>query len=241
MSLPTPEQMNTLSGLIVEHGKKTFNQWYTFKGMMAILERNKGAIATQAAQTAAGAGVGAAAGSAATAVTAATTVATVGGIAIGAVSFGVVLAPWIAVAEIARQSGTIFSLYDLKDAALKKTQSKISYSCLCGNCANNLQYIIDKKERNVGRVAIGAFTFGISAAVNTVRSISKMFDKGRPKELHCKGLISSARTGCTVAMATIFLLAGNWEFLRGGNEGTMRRAISMITSEDGWMTLRESF
>jgi hypothetical protein len=242
--------MDVLSGLIVEHGKKTFNQWYTYKGMMAILERNRGAIATQAVQTAAGAGISAGAGSAATAVTAATTVATVGGIAIGAVSFGAVLGPWIAVAEIARQSGTIFSLYDLKEAAVASgtpasssagSKSKVKYVCVCGGCAKAIQYIIDKKERNVGRMAIAPFTGGISVIVNTARSISKMFEKGRPKELNCKALINSSRAGCTVAIATIFLLAGNWEFLRGGNAGTMRRAISMITSEDGWETLREAF
>jgi hypothetical protein len=159
------------------------------------------------------------------------------------VSFGVLVAPWIAVAEVARQSGTIFSLYDLKEAAVAKdkTKSKVKYVCVCGKCAASIQYIIDKKERNVGRVAIGAFTFGVSAIINTGRSIAKMFDKGRPKELNCKHLIGAARTGCTVAIATIFLLAGNWEFLRGGNAGTMRRAVSMIASEDGWETLRESF
>ena len=56
-----------------------------------------------------------------------------------------------------------------------------------------------------------------------------------------RGLVESARAGCTIAIATIFLLSGRWEAMRGGNEETMRRAIAIITSEDGWSQLKSEW
>lgn len=237
MSLPTPKQLEDLGNLILEHGRLTNNKWYTYQGMLQSLERARGDLAATAVGMTAKAGVNAAATAAGLSTAGATT-------AIGFVAFvplGAALAPWIAAADIARQAGSIFELHDLKEQAVQRGATAGRYRCVCGNCFENITYVLDKKERNIGRIAIGVATVGVSALFTSAYSIGKSFQSGRPKEIHSKGLVASARGGCTVAIATIFLLAGNWEFLRGGNAGTMRRAIAIITSEDGWEALKSSF
>lgn len=237
MTLPTPAQLNELSKLIVDHEKITKGKWYTYKGMLQSLERMRGDLASTAASSGAQSALTHASG-------------VTSGIAVGTgvatvtfVPFGAVLAPWIAAADIARQAGDIFELHDLKDyaAARNNSGSDVRYFCKCGNCFNNIKYVVDKKERNVARKAVGVFTFGISAIVTSANSIYKSFQSGRPKEMTSKGLVDSARGGCTVAMATIFLLSGNWQFLRGGNAGIMRRAIAIMTSSDGWEVLKSEW
>jgi bacterioferritin-associated ferredoxin len=157
---------------------------------------------------------------------------------------GQVLAPWIAAADIARQAGDIFSLHDLHDDA---TKARITgYSCKCGKCAEQIQYVIDKKERNVGVIAVSAFTAGLPAIAMKMNSLRKMIgqkisgDTGK-KGTVSKSLVESARSGCTVATATIFLLSGNWEFMRGGNKGTMARAVAILISADGWNKLKSEW
>lgn len=239
MSLPTPAQMNELSQLIVDHSKITKGKWYTYKGVKQILEQKSGDIATLALGTGAKQALTTATGVTVKALVVPTGV--VGGVAL--ISFGAVLAPWIAVADIARQSGTIFELHDLKEHAAGKhpSTSNVRYHCQCGKCFDNIKYVVDKKERNVGRMAVGVFTFGVSAVFTSIYSIGKSFQSGRPKELVSRGLVESARSGCTTAIAAIFLMSGNWEFMRGGNAGTMQRAIAIITSEDGWEVLKSEW
>ncbi|MBX6369031.1 MAG: hypothetical protein IRZ04_13665 [Rhodospirillales bacterium] len=227
MSLPTPAQLQELSKLVVEHGKLINGKWYSYKTMKQTLDRMAGDIAFSAAGSAAKA-----------ALTALSGVST--GVAF--VSFGAVLTPWIASADIARQAGTIFELHDLKEyAAAKNANSQLHYYCKCGKCFENIKYIVDKKERNVGRIAIGVATLGVSAIATSLYSVAKSFQSGRPKEMVSKGIVESARAGCTVAIATIFLLSGNWSFLRGGNAGIMRRAAAILTSEDGWKEFKSSW
>jgi hypothetical protein len=239
MSLPTPAQMQELSALIVEHGKLTKGKWYTYKGMQQALERNKGAIASLAVSSGASTGVVIASGTG-TALASATGVAVLGPLSLTLIPFGAVLAPWIAAADIARVAGDIFELHDLKDDAGKGVASK-RYKCVCGKCAENIKYVVDKKERNVGRVAIGVGTLGVSTLFTRAHSIVKSFQSGRPKEMVSRGLVASARGGCTVASAAIFLMCGNWAFMRGGNAAIMRRAIAVITSEDGWEVLKREW
>jgi hypothetical protein len=238
MPLPTPEQMQELSKLIVDQAKITLGKWYTFKGMAQSLERSRGDIASSAVSAAATSGVAAASGSGA-ALASATGVG-VGLASVTLIPFGAVLAPWIAAADIVRVAGDIFELHDLKEDATKGASSK-RYKCGCGKCAENIKYVVDKKERNVGRVAIGVATVGVSAIFTKAYSVYKSFQSGRPKELVSRGLVDSARGGCTVAIAAIFLMCGNWVFMRGGNAGIMRRAIAVITSEDGWNVLKSEW
>lgn len=229
MSLPTPTQLAELSKLIVEHGKLTNGKWYTYKGMLQTLERAGGELVTSAvssgaqnALTRGGAVIGVTTGSA-------------------FVPFGAVLAPWIAAADVVRRSGDIFELHDLKEHALSKKVNDLQYFCKCGKCFENIKYVVHKKERNVARIAIGVATLGVSVVFTTGYSVYKSFQSGRPKERTSRGLVESARGGCTVAIATIFLLSGEWKFMRGGNAGIMRRATAVMTSEDGWEALKGSW
>lgn len=228
MTLPTPKQLEELSKLIVKHGQETKGKWYRYDEMLRALEDSRsGKIVGKAADRAKSAvtkGAGAL------------------GVSTGSnvVPFGAVLAPWIAVADIAHRSGTIFELHDLKEQALSNT-THLQYYCKCGKCFENIKYVVDKKERNVGRIAVGAFTLGLSTVATTAHSIYKSFQSNRPKEMVSRGLVNSARGGCTVAMATIFLLSGDWKFLRGGNAGIMRRATAIITSQDGWEKLKDAW
>ena len=226
MTLPSPAQMDELSGLIVEHGKTIKNKWYSYKGMKASLDRSAGDILMKVASTGAQAVLTAAAG-----------VAT--GMAF--ISFGAVLTPWIAAADVVRRSGDIFELHDLKDHAAGKDMAGLKYHCHCGKCAENIKYVVDKKERNVARIAVGVATVGVSAFFNSIYSIGKSFQSGRPKETVSKGLVDSSRKGCTTAIATVFLLSGDWQMLRGGNAGIMRRALAIITAEDGWKELKSAW
>lgn len=225
MSLPTP-QMAELSTLVVEHGKLIKDKWYTYKGMKASLDRSAGDLILKAAST-----------GTQTALTAAAGVAT--GMAF--ISFGAVLTPWIAAADIVRRSSDIFELHDLEEHAAAKDKSAVKYRCQCGKCAENIKYVVDKKERNVARIAVGVATVGVSAVLNSIYSIGKSFQSGRPKEMVSKGLVESSRKGCTTAIATVFLLSDDWQRLRGGNAGIMRRAIAIITAEDGWKELKSAW
>jgi hypothetical protein len=236
MSLPTPTQLEELGKLVVDHDKITKGKWYTYKGMLQALERNQGLVASTAVRTGLGAGLTAATGTG-QALAAATGI-TIGGIGtVTLIPFAAVLAPWIAAADIARVAGAIFELHDLKDDAAAGAGSK-RYKCTCGKCFENIKYVVDKKERNVARVAVGVATIGVSALFNSMASVYKHFQSGRPKELVSRGLVDSSRAGCTVAICAIFVMSGNWEFMRGGNAGIMRRAIAIITSSDGWEVLK---
>lgn len=240
MTLPTPTQMDALTQLVAEHGKITKGKWYTFKGMSQALERARGDIASGIVGGAAKGGLNAVS-HVSTGTTIAVPLGAAGAASITLIPFAAVLAPWIAAADIVRQSSDIFELHDLKDHAKANPPSSVQYRCGCGKCFDNIKYVVDKKERNVGRIGIGVATIGISAIFTSIYSVAKSFQSGRPKEMVSRGLVDSARAGCTTAVATIFLLSGNWSFLRGGNAGIMRRAIAVMTSEDGWEVLKSSW
>lgn len=225
MTLPTEEQLTELSGLIVKEGKRTHGKWYTFKGMKQVLDSSGGdlTVSVIAHGTEKAVSLGAKAGGVAT------------GVAF--IPFGLVLAPWIGAAKVVQKSGTIFDLYDVLESYKKGSVG--SYKCNCGNCEKNIQYVIDKKERNVARIAIGVGTIGVSSIFTTINSIGKSFQSGRPKEMTSTGLVDSARdNGCTTAMATIFLLSGRWYHMKNADVKTLNTAIAIITSEDGWKELK---
>lgn len=238
MGLPTPEELDRLSGLVIEQGKLCHGKWEKFKGVLKGIMINYAmdlpGKAVDGGAKALGVSGGYSAGFQVAGFTVGTTIAPI----------SAALAPWIGAATIASQAGKIFSLHDIKADALKKgTTSKVAYKCHCGNCAKNIGYILDKKERNVALVAVGVATFGISALVKTAHSIgkkvkSKIMGEQRPKEMTCRGLVESARGGCTTAMATIFLLSGSWSLFGKRDYETMATAVAIITSEDGWDKLQ---
>jgi hypothetical protein len=237
MGLPSPEQLQELSGLIIKEKQRCYNRWDKFKNVMAAIAAKLGPILAQKGATLAAAKAGVDSGLP-------LTVATVAGTGVGVTlaPIGVALAPWIAAATIANQAGKIFSLHDLKADAMKGANADVDYVCTCGKCVQNIGYILDKKERNVGLVAIGVGTLGVSAVIKTMHSIgkkvaSKLAGEQRPKEKTCIGLIESARDGCTAAMATIFLLSDTWTFMGDRQAKALATATAIITSEDGWERL----
>lgn len=238
MGLPSPEQLQELSGLIIKEKQRCYNRWDKFKNVMAAIAAKLGPILAQKGATLAAAKAGVDSGLP-------LTVATVAGTGVGVTlaPIGVALAPWIAAATIANQAGKIFSLHDLKTDATKGASANVDYVCHCRQCAKNIGYIIDKKERNVGLVAVGVGTLGVSAVLKAAHSVgkklySKYIEKEmRPKERTCRDLIRSAREGCTVAMATIFLLSDNWTFMGDRQAKAMATAVAIITSDDGWEKL----
>lgn len=241
MGLPTPEQLSALSGQVLAHGKLCRGKWEKFTDVLTSLLAKAAPSAAQAGVTKGASALGVSSGL--------HVGATVGGVAIGTTlaPIGAALAPWIAAATVASQAGKIFSLHDIKEDVLKGGSPKVTYVCNCGQCAKNIGYIIDKKERNVGLVAVGVFTLGASAVIKGVHSLGKKVKSAlksemRPKEKTCRDLIESAREkGCTAAIATIFLLSGSWSFMGNRETKTMATAVAIMTSEDGWDRLKSQW
>ena len=165
-----------------------------------------------------------------------------------------IIAPWIAVVTIAAQSGTIFSLHDLKAdivASNSGRTTKHTYRCNCGGmgagtCFDAIKYIVDKKERNVGLVAVHAFTFSATFWLKKAHSIGKKAYYAATKteggkSTASKTIVNNARKGCTSAMATVFLLAGSWTMLGERDRKTLEKATAVISSTDGWEVFKEDW
>ncbi|GGF86562.1 hypothetical protein GCM10007301_53040 [Azorhizobium oxalatiphilum] len=170
----------------------------------------------------------------------------------GAAVMGVTFAPvsaaaalWIGVTVVAVQAGKVFNLYTLRDDARSPTRKRTTYYCKCGNCADNIQYIIDKKERNAGVVALSVGTVGIVGIGKKIHSLGKRIKsaiKGeeRPKEKVSKAMVKSAREGCLASMAAVFLLSGSW--WNGYRDvATMQQAVITLTTEDGWKKFKDNW
>ena len=240
MGLPSPQQLNELSGLVEKQGQFCHGKWPKFKGMVETLLLTLMPTGAQTGTTQAVTAMGVSSGL--------PVGVTTGGVFIGTTvaPIGAALAPWIGAATVAMQAGKIFDLYDLKEDAEKGGSAAVNYTCGCGNCAANIQYIIDKKERNAALVAVGVATLGVSAIGKAFHSIGKSLHSSitgevRPKERTCRAIVESARGGCTAAMGTIFLLSGSWTFMSNPDKQTMATAVAIITSEDGWEKLKASF
>lgn len=230
MGLPSPEQLDRLSGLVVAEGERCHGNWEKFTAVLSSLLQKAVPTAVQSGLTQAAGAIGIQSG---------LVLAT--GVSIAPI--GAAIGPWIAAATIATQAGKIFDLHDLKADAARGGGQATDYSCVCGSCAKNIGYIIDKKERNVGIVAVSVFTLGVAAIAKGIHSIgksaySKLTGDMRPKEKTCRDLITSARYGCTTAMGTIFLLSGSWSLTGSRDSKTLATAVAIITSEDGWEKLK---
>jgi hypothetical protein len=230
MGLPSPQQLDELSKRVLEEDKRCHGNWSKFQTVLSSLLQKAAPSALQSAITQGASAVGVHSG-----------LALVTGVTIAPI--GAAIGPWLAAATIASQAGKIFSLYDLKDDAARSSNGLTDYKCKCGNCAKNITYIIDKKERNVGIVAVSVFTLGVVAIGKGIHSIgksvySKLAGDMRPKEKTCRDLVSSARSGCTAAMGAIFLLSGSWSLTGSRESETMATAVANITTEDGWEKLK---
>ena len=178
------------------------------------------------------------------------TTANVGGLAVPLTAtlapVGAALSAWIGVATVAVQASKVFDLYAIRDDARSSRRDATRYYCACKTCcAPDIQYIIDKKERNTAVVAVSVGTFGVASLGKALHSAGKrlksaVLGETRPKEEHCRKLVGAARAGCPAAMATIFLLSGSWT--QGyRDKKTMEAAVLTIMAEDGWKKLKDNF
>lgn len=163
------------------------------------------------------------------------------GVSLGGMSSAV--SAWTSAALVAVQASKVFSLYDILDDAQGARSRKMAYECRCGECAKNIKYIIEKKERNVAIVGLGVATLGAVSIGKTIHSIGKKLffsSEPRPKQLVSEGIVRSAKGGCTTAMATVFLLAGSW---RQGyrDKDTMVTAVKTLTEAEGWERFKSSW
>lgn len=253
MGLPSPAQLQDLSSRISEVDALIYGKWGDFKTVSKHIAM---ALGPQAISAGAGLAFSAVTGS--TAATTATQVA----VSIGSASTALVsiapitsvIAPWIAVVTIAAQSGTIFSLHDLKNDIVASSNGKstrFTYCCNCGHmgagsCFEGVKYIVDKKERNVGLVAVHAFTFTATFWLKKAHSIGKkayykVSGNEGGKTTASKTIVNNARNGCTSAMATVFLLAGSWTMLGERDRKTLEKATAIISSADGWEVFKEDW
>jgi len=149
---------------------------------------------------------------------------------------GAAIGPWLGAVVIYRQADGIFALHDLKDFASGRRAS--AYKCTCGKCTDALQYIIDKKENNTAILAVSIFTVGLPLIFDKLNSLRKRGQPNRPKEIHSRQLVESARGRCVAAVAAILLLCGKWPSDQPPDPDVMVEAIAILLADDGWERLK---
>jgi hypothetical protein len=152
---------------------------------------------------------------------------------------GAALAPWIGAARIAWQADGIFAFHDLKDFASGKRGA--NYKCSCGKCATGLQYVIDKKEANVAIAAVSIFTVGLALIADRINSVRKSFQSNRPKEMHSRQFVASARAGCDVALAAIMLMCGDWPDDKPADPKLYVEAVTCVIADNGWELVKSKW
>lgn len=230
MPLPPPESIETLFGFLRPYSNSTtFGPFKEVKDKLIKIARMLGVTGVQSGmQMAITSGV-AAAGVASGASLVVTSFAPIGA-AIG---------PWLSAAAIYTKADGIFALHDLKDFASGRRAG--IYTCSCGKCSAGLQYVVDRKENNVAILALAPFTGGLSAIVDRINSVRKSFQKNRPKEMHSRQFVESARGGCVSAMAAIMLLCGKWPADKPPDQNLLIEAITILLADDGWAHLKSKW
>jgi hypothetical protein len=161
------------------------------------------------------------------------------GVAVAGVSLftiGSALGPWMAAAAIASKADGIFALHDLRDFADGSRRS--IFKCSCGECAGALTYIVNRKEANVVIVATSVFLAGLPAIFDRLNSIRKRGQKGRPKEMHSRQLVASARGRCVLATAAIMVLCGDWPAHKPPDPKLVVEVVAILLADDGWARLK---
>ena len=171
-------------------------------------------------------------------------VASTGPIASWIVPVNAALGPWLAAADIARQSGNIFALHDLAAAAQGKGGKCAQYVCVCGKCGYNIGYIVNKKETNVAKMAVGVATVGaaslVFAPVSIYKWVANTYGTRTDQKLAVsEAIVEAARKNCTLAMATIFVLVSEWDKARPG--AAVARALAILLSTDGGESLKKQW
>lgn len=148
------------------------------------------------------------------------------------------LGVWLVAYSTYSQNQGIMDLHDLLDIA--KGSTKHGYKCTCKHCKENLEYIIEKRELNVAKNAIGVFTFGFTSILEGLNEIRVRVVEGKNRKSvqASKGIIDSARGStdepkkdpCLCAIATVLLLAKD-----------PIRATAMILADDGYEEFRATW
>jgi hypothetical protein len=232
MALPPPDQIEKLFGVLRLHtatGTATFGK---FDKVKSDLEKICKMALSAGLQSGLQHGVTVLSGVAVQTVT-------VGAASMAIFPIGAALGPWLAAAVIVRQANGIFALHDLKSHASGKGTA--AYRCSCGACAKGLGYIVDKKENNVAILAVSVFTVGLPMIFDKINSVRKSFQSNRPKEIHSRQFVQSARGGCLSAMATILLLCGKWDNDKPPDPKLMIEAVAILLADDGWARLKSKW
>lgn len=229
MALPPPVEIEKLFGVLRLQratGQASFGKFdKVHSDLMKLLK----SVVTAGVQSALQGAVSSAAG-------AAQVTLSVGSVSMAIFPVGAALGPWLAAVAIARQANGIFALHDMKDHA--KGGGNGAYKCSCGKCAAALQYVVDKKENNTAILAVSVFTVGLPLIFDKLNSVRKSFQSGRPKEVHSKQFVTSARGGCVNAMASIMLLCGDWSNDKPPDQKLLVEAVAILLADDGWERLK---
>lgn len=74
-----------------------------------------------------------------------------------------------------------------------------------------------------------------------MNSLRKRGQPNRPKELHSRQLVNSARGRCIAAMTAIMLLCGDWPNDKPPNKDLLIEAIAILLADDGWERLKSKW
>jgi hypothetical protein len=232
MPLPSPTQLEKLRKdlkLTQNGGAQTYGTYEKVRnGLLGILAKLGNFAVDAGAQSAVSHLSGAA-----------SHVVSVGGASMALFPVGAALGPWIGAARIAWQSDGIFAFHDLKDFANGKRGAY--YKCNCGQCSTGLSYVIDKQEANVAIAAVSIFTVGLPLIVDRINSIRKSFQSNRPKEMHSKQFVASAREGCDVALVAIMLMCGDWPADKPADPKLYVEAVTCVIADNGWELLKSKW
>nr|WP_314075529.1 hypothetical protein [uncultured Roseococcus sp.] len=230
MPLPPPESINTLFGFLRPYSNSTtFGPFNEVRDKLIKIAKMAGMAGVQSGLQMGITSAVATAGVASGVSLAVTSFATIGS-AIG---------PWLSAAAVYKKADGIFALHDLKDFA--SGRRKGIYTCSCGKCAAGLEYVINKKENNVVIIALAPFTGGLTAIVDRINSVRKSLQKNRPKEMHSRQFVESARDSCVSAMAAIMLLCGKWPDDKPPDENLLIEAVTILLADDGWAHLKSKW
>lgn len=242
MPLPAPSEIEKLFTIIAVRKDAAAGTYGKFDKVHSDLKKILKMALTAGAQSALQTGVTVGANAASVA----STGAQIGGVAlqVGSVSMalfpiGAALGPWLGAAVIYSKADGIFALHDLKDFASGRRRSE--YGCSCRKCATALQYIIDKKENNIAIMAVSIFTAGIPLMIDKMNSLRKRGQPNRPKELHSRQLVDSARGQCIAAMTAIMLLCGDWPKDKPPNKDLLVEVFAILLADDGWERLKSKW
>ena len=161
---------------------------------------------------------------------------------------GTAITPWITALQVGNLYEFVSTLYDLRDTN--------AYTCTCNSCKDNITYLIDKIEFKALHKGVGVGTLGAWTFARSMNSIIKSFDwEVRPKEMHCRSLISSVTNDkCPRALAAIMVVVTHddgtpWTFYLDNDDEqekirqrklfVVQSTFAIVMSFNGWELLKK--